>query len=824
LDKVKMDRTSSRSLSLSSTSSSTLISMRTKKSVTNEKQWKEYEMRKRWDWLDLSDSPGRSLSSEDNPSGVSSSEDVEQEGVGIHQDPFNEISSAWSVRHSPYTTQLDIDHQKNHKVFCASPTGHENLADPEDGYFNSVPDYLELENIDREGEIENGLDFYQSKKKITDNLKPEDEEKGSFSTSLMTHHRGFPRPSSHHHSQSLGRFKANNSGRNVITNRALVSMGVHNKTGVINEPNFVSSNIYLRPLPSSFTPLDLHELCMSMVLPRSRDHSQTELSSSQSLLDSRLILADDSNHLIDSDLSLVKPATVPFSPKNDNFRILSVKVMIEEEDHASLGSCKGFGFCLWNSVEASTRCIEGLRAHGYQASYARESSRGMLSSLADPTSANIYLSNLPFHWGEDDLKNLFGETPIASARLLRDRDDEAVGSGASRGVGFVRLACRSDALHFVELLHGMPIPGTKCHLQCRMADSQAQKEWKRNVRSSFKPQLALEPPATLSDLPPTGEEGWSRDRLAGASKTKWRGKKIPYKSHSTPANYMIPSDRRRGNVARASQPTKNGPTNFGGSGFEMTGGGGFPIVGLAGSPGAGFLMPGFHHQANGPGLHGPGMLPTGTAGVSPPGAHGGAHNDQGFQPMFPLLPVYPPGGWYQGGTPGMSFSPSSDASPADSSGLGSPMTPAKFPASNWPSPAPGWPSPAGEFFEKSTAYYYYHHHEVYQPNPHNPHHLNNRHPPGSVSHHSEQKPPLDTKVSIQIQQVIVDPFEHARAPLIQQDTTYSIDTQTTNSAPMSGPLQPIVNPIDHHHHLQKKQVDEDHENKFIELSSVNQSD
>ena len=30
----------------------------------------------------------------------------------------------------------------------------------------------------------------------------------------------------------------------------------------------------------------------------------------------------------------------------------------------------GFGFCLWNSVEASTRCIEGLRAHGYQASYA----------------------------------------------------------------------------------------------------------------------------------------------------------------------------------------------------------------------------------------------------------------------------------------------------------------------------------------------------------------------------------------------------------------------------------------------------------------------
>jgi hypothetical protein len=48
----------------------------------------------------------------------------------------------------------------------------------------------------------------------------------------------------------------------------------------------------------------------------------------------------------------------------------------------------------------------------------RESSRGMLASLADPTSANIYLSNLPFHWGEEELRALFGDTSIASVCLI----------------------------------------------------------------------------------------------------------------------------------------------------------------------------------------------------------------------------------------------------------------------------------------------------------------------------------------------------------------------------------------------------------------------
>ncbi|CAH7687517.1 expressed protein [Phakopsora pachyrhizi] len=204
------------------------------------------------------------------------------------------------------------------------------------------------------------------------------------STTLPEFSKSFHRHTAKH--QEL----RNNSGgsfryRHRLANRLNDSSGA-----------FTSSNVYIRPLPNSFSDQDLRALCFSVI--RFRGDERTK------------------------------------------FDILSVKVMVERSDDRFNGPCKGFGFCLWNSVEACARCIEGLRAEGYQASYA--------------------------------------------ARLLRDRDDEAVGTGTSRGVGFVRLETRATALHFVEVLHGMPIRGgaNGGHLQCRLADSPAQKEWKRNFR------------------------------------------------------------------------------------------------------------------------------------------------------------------------------------------------------------------------------------------------------------------------------------------------------------------------------------------------------
>ncbi|KAH9822695.1 hypothetical protein DFH28DRAFT_882120 [Melampsora americana] len=195
-----------------------------------------------------------------------------------------------------------------------------------------------------------------------------------------------------------------------------------------------SPNVYIRPLPPSFTDGDLEKLCTS--------------------------------------------ATLKFGSAARH-KILSVKVMVEEGDTSKIGVCKGYGFCLWSSTQAASICIDRLRGEGYQASFARETSRGMLSSLADPTSANVYLSNLPHHWVEQDLIALFGDTPISSIRLLRERDDSGA-SGTNRGVGFVS---RKLALQFVQALHGLAVDGTDHHIQCRMADSKAQKEWKRTARS-----------------------------------------------------------------------------------------------------------------------------------------------------------------------------------------------------------------------------------------------------------------------------------------------------------------------------------------------------
>jgi hypothetical protein len=97
------------------------------------------------------------------------------------------------------------------------------------------------------------------------------------------------------------------------------------------EANFVSSNIYLRPLPSTFTPLDLHELCMSMI---------------RRTPDSRLLtLYNPDRNADDDDDDTHGDPNLSDNPANttthQEFRILSVKVMIEEEDQASLGSCKG---------------------------------------------------------------------------------------------------------------------------------------------------------------------------------------------------------------------------------------------------------------------------------------------------------------------------------------------------------------------------------------------------------------------------------------------------------------------------------------------------
>ena len=65
-------------------------------------------------------------------------------------------------------------------------------------------------------------------------------------------------------------------------------------------------------------------------------------------------------------------------------------------------------------------------------------------------SANIYVGNLTFNVGNDELRSLFvpyGE--VSSANVITDRD-----SGRSRGFGFVEMASKEAADSAISALNG----------------------------------------------------------------------------------------------------------------------------------------------------------------------------------------------------------------------------------------------------------------------------------------------------------------------------------------------------------------------------------
>ncbi|MCD4681025.1 MAG: RNA-binding protein [Bacteroidales bacterium] len=68
---------------------------------------------------------------------------------------------------------------------------------------------------------------------------------------------------------------------------------------------------------------------------------------------------------------------------------------------------------------------------------------------------NIYVGNLNFNYGEDDLKELFenyGE--VTSVKIIIDKY-----SGRSKGFGFVEMAEDDDANKAIEDLNGKDLNG-----------------------------------------------------------------------------------------------------------------------------------------------------------------------------------------------------------------------------------------------------------------------------------------------------------------------------------------------------------------------------
>ncbi len=63
---------------------------------------------------------------------------------------------------------------------------------------------------------------------------------------------------------------------------------------------------------------------------------------------------------------------------------------------------------------------------------------------------NIYVGNLPYGIGDEDLKTLFTEFgEVETAKVIKDRY-----SGQSKGFGFVEMPSNSDADKAIKALNG----------------------------------------------------------------------------------------------------------------------------------------------------------------------------------------------------------------------------------------------------------------------------------------------------------------------------------------------------------------------------------
>jgi len=68
---------------------------------------------------------------------------------------------------------------------------------------------------------------------------------------------------------------------------------------------------------------------------------------------------------------------------------------------------------------------------------------------------NIYVSNLSFHTGEEDLKNLFSKYgSVTSAKIIKDRE-----TNRSRGFAFVDMPSEDEGAAALKGLNGKDVEG-----------------------------------------------------------------------------------------------------------------------------------------------------------------------------------------------------------------------------------------------------------------------------------------------------------------------------------------------------------------------------
>ncbi|KAJ9062383.1 hypothetical protein DSO57_1011519 [Entomophthora muscae] len=134
-------------------------------------------------------------------------------------------------------------------------------------------------------------------------------------------------------------------------------------------------------------------------------------------------------------------------------QIISSKSIIEPKTNL----CRGYGFVMYEHLHQAQHAIYCLGLVGYEASFAK-----VRSDL--PKQANLYVSNLPTEYSEQQLESLFVKYNVFSVRILRDVNNN------SKGAGFVRLSTHASAQDAIKALDGTALDGSDTPLQVRFAE------------------------------------------------------------------------------------------------------------------------------------------------------------------------------------------------------------------------------------------------------------------------------------------------------------------------------------------------------------------
>ena len=95
---------------------------------------------------------------------------------------------------------------------------------------------------------------------------------------------------------------------------------------------------------------------------------------------------------------------------------------------------------------------------------------------------NLYVSNLSFQTGEDDLRKLFEQFgAVSSAKVINDRD-----TGRSRGFGFVEMDSDAEAKEAIKGLNNRELEGRMMSVSIAREKPDRNSQSDRSFRSDRK--------------------------------------------------------------------------------------------------------------------------------------------------------------------------------------------------------------------------------------------------------------------------------------------------------------------------------------------------